>query len=136
MKTLLLELKEQRVQTSLEEMYKNIEHMEDLRVKLASTATSIKQQKKALEAALVRIDGIEKKNVQKTASIYDKMKPKSASDIIINLSKTNQLDYAVKIAYYMTERTAANLLAEISKSEPSLAAVISDKLRHIEEVVQ
>lgn len=131
-----LELKEQRVRTSLEEMYKNIEQMEDLRVKLASTVTSIKQQRKALDDTLVRVDDIEKKNIQKTALIYDKMKSKGASDIIINLAKTDHLDYAVKITYYMTERTSANLLVEISKTEPSLAALISDKLRGINEVTQ
>ena len=129
-----LELKEQRVQTALEELYKNIDKMEELRVQLAATAAAIKQDRKALEDTFVRIDEIEKKNIMKSAAVYDKMKAKNASDIIIYKMSNNQLDEAVKIVYYMTERTSANLLGEISKAEPGLAAMISDKLKRIEEV--
>jgi len=75
----------------------------------------------------------EKKNLTKVASIYDKMKPAQACEIMLNLSKNNQVDYVEKIIYYMTERTSANLLAEITKYEPSLAATISKKLIQIEE---
>ncbi len=128
--------KEGRIQMSIEELQKNIKIMEDLRVKLAAAVSSIKQQQKVLDERLVRIDEIEKKNLMKNASMYDKMKATQSSEIMINLSKLNQLDYTVKIAYYMTERTSANMLAEITKKNPELAATMSEKLRWIEEVKQ
>jgi hypothetical protein len=132
----LLTEKEGRINTTLEDLQKNIEDMEKLRVKLAAQVTSIKQQQMVLDQKLVKIEAVEMRNILKTASIYDKMKTAQASEIMINLTKSNQLDFAVKIAYYMTERTSANLLAEITKKNAPLAATISDKLRWIEEVVE
>lgn len=128
--------KEQRIQMAMDELQKNIKGMEELRVKLAVTVSTIKQQKTILDKRLIQINEIEKNNLIKTAAIYDKMKPQESSEIMINLNKLDQLDYSVKLAYYMTERTSANMIAEINKQDPQLAATISDKLRWIEEVKQ
>ena len=125
---------EQRVQVTMEELQQNVQDLEELRLQLASTSASIKQQQKNLEQTLIRIDEVDKKNIQKTAMIYDKMKTAGASEIILNLSKSNQLDYAVKIIYYMSERTSASVLAKIAEKEPALAAIISDRLRRTDEV--
>jgi flagellar motility protein MotE (MotC chaperone) len=132
----MLDEKEGRVQMSIDELQNNIKDMEDLHIKLAASLSAIKQQQKLLDERLIRIENVEKKNLVKTSAIYDKMKPAEASEILINLSKSNQIDYAVKITYYMSERTSANLLAEISKKKPELAAQMSDKLRWIEEAKQ
>lgn len=126
--------KEARIQVSIEDLQKNVMEMEDLRVKLSATVSSIKQQQKYLDDKVLRIKETERKNIIKTASIYDKMKAAQASEIMVNLATSNQLDYAVKIAYYMTERTSANLIGEISKNKPELAATISNRMRWIEEV--
>ena len=121
---------------SIEELQKNIKDMEGLRLKLAMAVSSIKQQQKTLDERLILIEGVEKNNTIKAALIYDKMKPQQAGEIMVNLIKSNQLDYAVKLTYYMSERTSANLLAEITKNDPSIAANISDKLRWIKEDVE
>ena len=128
--------KEDRIQMTMDELQKNAKELEEIWVKLGATLSSIKRQKIVLDERLLQINEIEKKNLIKTASIYDKMKPQQSSEIMINLEKLNQLDYAVKLAYYMSERTSANMIAEINKKEPKLAATISDKLRWIEEVKQ
>ena len=125
--------KEIRVEMANEELRKNIDELEELRLKLTSTLSAIKQKQKVLDNTLVKINQVEKKNILKAAAIYDKMKPQQASEIFINLSQSDQLGFAVKLAYYMTERTSANLIAEISKTDSQLAATISDKLRYIEE---
>ncbi|MBW8014761.1 MAG: hypothetical protein FVQ82_01120 [Planctomycetes bacterium] len=130
----MLDEKEARVQMAIDELHKNIKALEELRVKLAVTVSSIKQQQTVLDERLLIIEEIERTNLQKNASIYDKMKAQQSAEIMINLIKQKQLDSVVKLAYYMTERTSANMLAEINKKEPELAATISDKLRWIEEV--
>jgi hypothetical protein len=43
------------------------------------------------------------------------------------------IDDAVKILYYMTERTKAKLLAEIVTGEPKLAALLCQRLKLISE---
>jgi hypothetical protein len=125
--------KESRVQMSIEELQKNIKEMESLRVKLAATASSIKQQLKNLDEKRIIIGEVEKKNILKAALLYDKMKPAEASEIMITLAGSNQLDFVVKIAYYMSERTSAKLLGEISKTQAILASTISEKLRWIDD---
>jgi protoporphyrinogen oxidase len=132
----MLSEKEGRIQMSMEELHKNIKEMEGLRVKLVAQVTSIKQQHTILNNKLVMIGTVEKDNIIKTASIYDKMKTAQASESMINLAKSEQMDYAVKITYYMTERTSANLLAEITKEEPVLAAKMIERLRWIEEATE
>jgi flagellar motility protein MotE (MotC chaperone) len=138
MKEKMLTEKEGRIQMAIDELHTNIKAMEELLNKLGVTLTSIKQKKTVLDERLLQINEIEKKNLIKTAAIYDKMKPLQSSEIIINLNKMNQLEYAVKLAYYMSERTSAKMLAEINnnKKESNLAAIISDRLRWIEEVKQ
>jgi predicted nuclease with TOPRIM domain len=134
MKEKMLAEKEERIQMSMEELQNNVKEMEKLRVKLVTQVSSIKQQQTVLNNKLITIGVIEKTNIIRTASVYDKMKPQPASESMINLTKSDQLDYAVKITYYMTERTSANLLAEITKAKPELAATIIERMRWIEEV--
>ncbi|MCF7955415.1 MAG: hypothetical protein K9M75_06405 [Phycisphaerae bacterium] len=129
----MLAEKEGRIQMSMEELQKDVKEMEELRVKLVAQVSAIKQQQTVLDEKLISIGIIEKNNIIKTALVYDKMKPLPASESMINLTKSNQLDYAVKIAYYMTERTSANLLAEITKQDPTLAANMIEKMRWIKE---
>jgi len=43
------------------------------------------------------------------------------------------MEDAVKILYYMGERTKAKLLSEMVNSEPKLAAVLCEKLKRIVE---
>lgn len=130
----MLAEKEGRIQLAIDELQKNVLDMEELRVKLTTTVSSIKQQQQILSDRMLRIGEVEKTNTIKIASMYDKMKPQQAGEIMINLAESNQLEYVVKIVYYMTERTSANLISEIGKDRPELSAIISDKMRWIEEV--
>ena len=45
----------------------------------------------------------------------------------------SSFDDAVKILYYMSERTKAKLLAEVATSEPALAAALCKRLKQIVE---
>jgi len=129
----MLAEKEGRIQMSMEELHKNTKEMEEIRIKLVAQLSAIKQNQIALDEKMIKIGTIEKANTKKTALLYDKMKSEPASESIINLTKSNQTDLAVKIIYYMNERTSAKLLAEITKNDPTLAAKLVEKLRWIEE---
>ncbi|AQT66899.1 phosphodiesterase [Anaerohalosphaera lusitana] len=125
--------KEERLAVTQQELQKNIKELSDLRVKLAGAVTSLQQERQALEQTIIKVEALESQNVKKTAAVYDKMKSDQAAEVLSNMAENNQLEYAVKILYYMTERTCANALGEISRDEPSMAAVMSDKLRLIKE---
>ena len=81
----------------------------------------------------------EKENLLTLAATYDKMSSDSAGKILANMSKmaagssSSNIDDAVKILHYMSERAKAKLLAELSVSEPKLAALFCHKLKQIVE---
>ena len=108
--------------------------------KCKSIATSLKvfrSERDKLLKSRVEVAQAEKANLILIAATYDKMKPDGASKILTNLSKmqtgsrSDNLNDAVKILHYMGERTRANLLAELTTSEPQLAALLCQRLKQI-----
>lgn len=146
-----LQTQEQRLQMVQETLKKDIENLNTLRVELASIVASLKSERDKLASSRVEIAQAEKANLVKIASAYDKMDSSSAGKILTNMCKSqaqsadpghaavkatlrdSNMDDAVKILHYMTERTKAKVLAELVNSEPQLAAVLCGKLKQIAE---
>lgn len=135
---------EKRIQMAQDMLKKDIEYLNNLRVELASTVAQLKEQREKLLSSRVEITQTEKANLAKIAATYDKMDAASASKILINMcagqtqrssteNSQNNLDDAVKILHYMTERTKAKVLAELVTSEPTLTAALCERLKHIAE---
>ena len=131
-----LQSREQRLQTAHNMIKDDIEELNNLRVELASTVASLKEQRDKLLQHKVQISKSEKANLIVIGATYDKMDASSASKILTNMCASQisgSMGDAVKILYYMTERTKAKLLAELVTSEPTLAAVLCQKLKEIIE---
>ncbi len=132
-----IELREQRLQVVQDSLKKDIEELNNLRVEMASTVANLKQERENLLKAKVEVSQVEKANFTAIAATYDKMDATSASKILANMcmgqAGAANLDDAVKILFYMTERTKAKLLAEMVSVEPKLAALMSQKLKYISE---
>lgn len=135
-----LQIREKRLQLAQEMLKKDIDQLNNLRVELASAVASLKEQQEQLRKSRVEVAQAEKSNLISMAAAYDKMDPVSAGKILTNMSRTtdgrlggSNLDDAVKILHYMTERTKAKLLAELVNSEPALAAVFCQRLKQIVE---
>lgn len=131
-----LQSREQRLQTAHNMIKDDIEELNNLRVELASIVASLKEQRDKLLQHKVQIAKSEKVNLIAIAATYDKMDASSASKILTNMCASqisSSMGDAVKILYYMSERTKAKLLAELVTSEPTLAAVLCQKLKEIIE---
>ena len=131
-----LRVREQRLQMAHNLVKNDIEELNNLRIELASTVAKLRSERDKLLKSRVEIAQAEKANLMLIAATYDKMKAEGASKILTNLSKIqigkgNNLDDAVKILHYMTERTRAKLLAELTTSEPQLAALLCQRLKQI-----
>jgi flagellar motility protein MotE (MotC chaperone) len=134
-----LELREQRLKVAQEVAKQDIDKLDNLRIDIASMIARLKEQQDKLLKVRVEIAEVEKANLISVAATYDKMDPASASRILTTMSKTSRqtpgqdtgLDEAVKILYYMTERTKAKLLAELVSSEPALAATLCQRLKQV-----
>jgi len=133
-----LKVREQRLQTAHNELKKDIEELNNLRIELASTIVGLKEERDRLNKGRIEIAKTEQTNLISIAATYDKMDPASASSILTNMSKTpagsiSSANDAIKILHYMGDRTKANLLAELTSSEPALAAYFCQQLKQMVE---
>ncbi len=128
-----LEEREQQIQIAQQTLSSDVDKLEGLRVELASSVAQLKQQRDTLEKRRIAIAKDEEANLAALAAAYDKMDSASAAKILTSMSqaKNNSHDDAVKILYYMTDRTKGNLLAELANVEPTLAAYFCQKLKQI-----
>jgi flagellar motility protein MotE (MotC chaperone) len=141
-------VRERRLQLTQDMLKKDIEDLNSLRIELASTIANLKSERDKLIKSRLQIDQTEKSNLVSIAATYDKMDVSGASKILTNMCAAQILgkkqaaeagnvggsfDDAVKILYYMSERTKAKLLAELATSEPALAAALCKRLKQIVE---
>jgi flagellar motility protein MotE (MotC chaperone) len=124
---------EKRIETARDTLQQDIDNLNNLRVELTTTFAGLKSQEDNLKKTMIEIKDIEKTNMQRIASTYDKMDVTQASKIIINMAAGNQLNDAVIILHYMTERTAGKLLGEIGNTQAELAAVLCQHLKRVKE---
>ena len=143
-----LGVRERRLQLTQDELKKDIEGLNTLRIELASIIANLKSERDKLLKSRLEIDQTEKTNLVSIAATYDKMDVTGASKILANLcaaqdtsevqaikagNVSSSFDDAVKILHYMTERTKAKLLAKLAASEPALAAALCQRLKQIVE---
>lgn len=136
-----LEAHEQRLQIVQNMIKEDVEELNKLRVELASTVAGLKSERDKLLKSRVEIAGAEKNNLVKIAATYDKMDAASAGKILTNISdsadetgsKEGNLNDAVKILYYMSERARAKLLAELAGSDPKFAWLLCQRLKQVVE---
>ncbi len=128
-----LDRRKQRMQVIQDTLQEDIDRLDTLRVQLTSILSNLQQQEHGLKQTILKIKETEQANIKNLAARYDKMSTDLATNIMINLASNNQLNDAVKIMHYMSERTSGKLLGDIGKSKPDLAALISLQLKRIKE---
>jgi hypothetical protein len=128
-----LSVKSRQLEAAKEILQKDVNDLTSLKVELASAAAAVRQERDKLEKLRLQIGEEEMLNLKKTAGIYDKMDSASACKIVTKMCDSNQIDDAVKIMNYMTDRTAAKLLGEIGTTSPDTAAELCQKLKKIRE---
>jgi len=143
-KLLELDKEKERLQIAQQTLKKDIEALNNLRVDLAASVADVKNERDLLLKTRVEVAAAEKANLMAIAAAYDKMDPVGASQILTNMatgssrnagnaSPAANLDDAVKILFYMQERTKAKVLAEMAAQEPALAALLCQKLKQVQE---
>ena len=139
-----LALREQRLQRAQDTLKEDIQNLNNLRIELATIVADIKSERDKLLKTRLEITQAEKNNLVLIAATYDKMDSASASKILVSMctsqeqpdvidTQSSGFDEAVKILHYMTERTKAKLLAELTTTEPKLAALLTQKLKRVVE---
>lgn len=123
----------QRVEIARQGLQEEVDRLHALRDRIASAIQQLERQEKQLRESIVTVGELEKTNFQHLASTYDKMDSVNAGRILMTMASGPQVQDAVKILYYMNERTAAKVLGEISTSRPEAAAMLSLHLKRVKE---
>ncbi len=124
---------EKRVKLAKEALQDEIDQLDNLRAELTTTLAKLREQEKELKRSVIEVDEVEKKNLQIIAARYDRMDIDHASKIMINMVENNQVEDAVKILFYMSERTSGELLGEIGDINADTASLLSKKLKRVKE---
>lgn len=137
-----MELREARLQMTQETLKKDIDTLNQMKVELVAMTANLKEQKNQLMESRAAITRSEKANLTAIALTYDKMDPAGAGKIISSMcakqfesgkTEGGSIDDAVKILFYMNERSRGKLLAEIVSTEPKLAAYLCQRLKKVVE---
>jgi len=123
----------QRLAAARQVLQEDIDRLTKLNAQLAVTLDALRRQEQQLKDTRVKVAQEEKANLQRLAAAYDKMDSTQAAKIIANMMTNRQTLDAVKIVYYMSERTAANLIGELAGIQPELATTLSLELKKIKE---
>jgi len=150
-----LEVREQRLQVAQDTLKEDIKNLNNLRIELTSIVANLKDDRDKLLKSKLEVAQTEKDNLVLIAATYDKMDASSAGKIMVSMctsqtqperhspqiyhpegwvdSQGSGFNEAVKILYYMTDRTKAKLLAEVTTAEPKLAALLTQRLKQVFE---
>lgn len=123
----------ERIELAHQSLQEEIDRLNQLRNKLSVLTQSLDDKEQLLKKTILQVETIEKANFQRLAATYDKMETTQASKILSNMASGPQASDAIKILYYMSERTSAKVLGDIGTTRPELAAMISMKLKRVQE---
>jgi flagellar motility protein MotE (MotC chaperone) len=130
-----VEKEKERLAIAQQTLKKDIETLNNLRVELAASVADVKSEREMLLKTRVEVATAEKTNLVAIAAAYDKTNMATgASKNGTAASSAANLDDAVKILFFMQDRTKAKVLAEMANQEPALAALLSQKLKQVQEM--
>ena len=123
--------REKRLEIAQGLLAQEAQDLEDLRLKLVAQLPLLKEAKAELIQTRIRISRAESANLERLAKTYEKMDAAAGSEILSKMVSHEQEEDAVKILFFMSERSAAKLLAEITDKD--LAARLCEKMKKIEK---
>ncbi|HET6427275.1 MAG TPA: hypothetical protein VFJ30_02610 [Phycisphaerae bacterium] len=121
--------REKQIEMVMEDLNRSAEELETLRLKLLGPLNGLKEARVELEQTRVRIRLEEMANLKKMAKSYDVMDADGGGKILAEMCSGGQEDDAVKLLYYMKERSAAKILSALT--DQALAARLTEKLKRI-----
>jgi len=124
-----LDRREKRLILAQEDMDKQAKELEELRVRIVAPLARLKEIQQELKASRVSIGQEELANLRKIAQIYQSKDSVAAAETIVAMYKNNQQNDAVRILYFMSERSAGKVLSEIE--DRALVADIYEQMKRI-----
>jgi hypothetical protein len=123
--------REKRLALAEENLIHRAKELETLRLQMVGPLTRLKDAMAELDRSRVQVSKQEKANLLRIASTFEKMDPVRGGGILSGMAANKQLDDVAKILFYMSERTSAKMLAEIT--DKVVAAQLTEKMQKIRE---
>ena len=123
--------REKRLAVAEENIVHRAKELETLRLQMVGPLTRLKDAMAELDHARVAVNKQEKANLLRIASTFEKMDPTRGGGILSGMAANEQLDDVAKILFYMSERSSAKMLAEIT--DKTLAAKLMGMMQKIRE---
>lgn len=123
--------REKRLAVAEETLVHRAKELETLRLQMVGPLARLKDAMAELDRARVQVSKQEKANLQKIAATFEKMDPTKGGGILSGMAANEQVDDVAKILFYMSERSSAKMLAEIS--DKTLAAKLTGMMQKIRE---
>jgi len=108
-----LDKREKRIGMAKESLDRQAKELEKLRTEIVAPLARLKEVQDQLRASRIVISKEELANIRKIALIYQTKETTAAAETIVAMCKNKQQDDAVKILYFMSERSAGKVLAAI-----------------------
>jgi len=121
--------REQRIEITQKQLDQRAEKLQTLRMELVGPINTLKGLLAEMHKTQIAITRQETENLRHIASIYDTMDSTSSSEIFTEMCTNNQMDDAVKLLTFMSERKAGQVLAEMK--DKTLAARLSQRLKSV-----
>lgn len=122
---------EKRLQMSRGLLAKEAQDLETLRLQLTASVTRLKEAQAKSDKSRILIEREEAVNLKRVAAMYDKMDSAAGGRILEGMCTNQQEADAVKILRYMSERSAAKVLAEIT--DKGVAGRLTEQLKRTRE---
>jgi len=126
-----LQEQEKRIRLAQEMLDTQAEELEKLRMELVAPLARLKEIQDQIRQSRLSVSKRELVNLKRIAAIYDKKDSVAAAETMTAMCANGQEADAVKILFFMTERTAGKVLAEMS--DRKLVAQLYDKMKRIEQ---
>lgn len=126
-----LDERERRLALAENVLRKQAEELENLHVELSAPLANLKEASRKLRQSRLLIHKQEQANLKNIAAKYENLDEEAGSEILVSMCENGQESDAVKILYYLSERTTAKMLGAIP--DRNLAAQLLDRMKRIEE---
>jgi flagellar motility protein MotE (MotC chaperone) len=121
--------REDRLRAAQKQLADRTQELEELQAQLDAPVVRLRKVLATLEGTRVAIAAEEQENLKHQASIFEKMDATAAGRMLARMAEDGQQEHAVKVLYYMGERSAAEVLAAIG--DDALASRLCEQMNRI-----
>ncbi len=126
-----LDKREQRLQMAEEQLRKQAQELEDLRIRLVAPLTGLREAQAKLERTRVLIRREEQANLKKNAQTISAMSGEATAKMFARMIESGQAEDVARTLRYMSARAAGKVLAAMP--DKAQAAGLVDLMKRIRE---